>query len=273
MGLPMASEQQATRLCETLNDIANEYHWQSFAPNVPEESQFDRLASFPVTPSTLRIRLEQIVRSAHRLHSGRSRKPIQDKIVELLNRLGFDRNGTGLRFSGDERPGHGGSERVAVRLALTYAIIGLERPPHRYRAQRDEPAWATQQLNQAITTLVRSAAAQGKDSMSVVDVARTLERWAQHAREMVAKDIVEDHDRHRGEEPLNATLLRLADVYRDVFDKRPTTYLRRSDREHGVANAWGRFLAATLAIILGEDNVPTDEALMSRWRRVSRRGM
>jgi hypothetical protein len=156
-GLPLAEGMKIKDLQERLEDVAREYYWQEFSPPKSDRQDiigFDAFANSSVTPSQLRNRLVSIERSSKRVFSGTSRRPLDEKIVQLLERLGCDRRGVALKYSGTEIPGHGGSERSAVWLCLDLALNATETPPQGYRSDLQDRPWSSQRLEAAIQALV-----------------------------------------------------------------------------------------------------------------------
>ena len=80
-------------LRESLEDIARQHYWNEFNPPDPggesDVIRFDEIADASVTPSRLRYRLIAIERSSKRVFAGTSRRPLAEKIAELLERLGY----------------------------------------------------------------------------------------------------------------------------------------------------------------------------------------
>ncbi len=91
-GLPLAPGTTVEELRESLEDIARQHYWNEFHPPDPkgesEVIRLDAIADTSVAPSRLRNRLIAIEQSSKRVFAGRSRRPLAEKIAELLKRLG-----------------------------------------------------------------------------------------------------------------------------------------------------------------------------------------
>jgi len=221
-----------------------------------------------VTPSRLRKRLCQIMRSSKRVFAGTSRRPQTEKAIELLERLGRDVHGLALKHSGTETEGHGGSERSAVWLCLIRAIHATEAPPRGFRSNPKARPWASQRLERTIQTLADFAQLPQPDQQSAEDAARALHCWAawslQHVKELLATTMA----RYKGQLGLNTTLQALATVYEQAFDRSPSLYRSARGGTTPQLNPWERFLQATLERILGPAALPSPSELESRWHRL-----
>lgn len=272
-GLPLAEATTPRLLQDGLNEIALEYYWEEANP--PDSGLVDTLFTFSaladssVTPSRLKNRLVGIDRAAKRVFAGTSRRPLDEKVTELLERLGYDSKGKRLKYSGTEVCGHGGSERSAVWLCLIGAIQTTERPGKGYRSRLNERPWASLRLRETIDAL--SAGIQssdyGKDDTCAA--ARSIHAWAEWSLPRIKSLLNPHHARHRGEVALDITLLKLGALYISVFDKRPSLSRRVMKDAGSIPNSWENFLQAVLPYIFSPDSPPEPSALQARWRRLS----
>lgn len=270
-GLPLAQGRTLHYLQESLEGVALEHYWHEFTPpesNREDVISFDALADSSVTPSRLRNRLVAIERSSKRVFSGTSRRPLVDKIVELLNRLGRNRKGLALKYSGTETPGHGGSERSAVWLCLVRAINANETPPQGYRSNTQDRPWASQRLEGAIQALVGFVQFPDQGRKDADEAARAIHGWVRWSIPLVEKLLASNMVRHKGKVALDITLANLARIYQDAFKKKPSLYKSAVKSGASSSNSWGLFLHAVLKRILSPDNLPSTTALQARWRRL-----
>lgn len=271
--LPLAPGLTPHILQESLEDVAREYYWHEFAPSEPNRESdyvsFNALTDSSVTPSRLRNRLVAIEQSSRRVFAGTSRRPLADKIVELLNRLGRNRKGLALRHSGTESRGHGGSERSAVWLCLIRAINANETPPQGYRSNIQDRPWASQRLEGAIQVLAGFIRDSHQDRKRADEAARAIHGWVQWSIPLVKKFFASNMVRHRGKTALDITLVNLARVYQYAFNKQPSLYESAPKNGAISSNSWGSFLRAALTHILSPDDPPSTAALLARWRRLT----
>lgn len=270
-GLPLAKGKTPHYLQLSLEDVALEYYWHEFTPPKPnreEDISFDTLADSSVTPSRLRNRLVAIERSSKRVFSGTSRRPLVDKIVELLNRLGRNRKGLALKYSGTEMPGHGGSERSAVRLCLVRAINANEAPPQGYRSNTQDRPWASQRLEGAIQALIGFVQFPDQGRKDADEAARAIHGWVKWSIPLVEKLLASNMLRHKGRVALDITLANLARIYQDAFKKKPSLYKSAPKSGASSSNSWSLFMRAVLKRILSPEDIPPTTALQARWRRL-----
>lgn len=272
-GLPRAEGRALHDLRESLEGVALEHYWHESIP--PESDReidnisFDALADSSVTPSRLRNRLVAIERSSRRVFSGTSRRPLVAKVVELLNRLGRNRNGRALKYSGSEAPGSGGSESSAVWLCLIRAINANEAPPRGYRSDLRDRPWASQKLEGAIQALVSFIQFPDQGWKEADEAARAIYRWIQWSISRVEKLLASNMVRHKGRVALDITLANLARVYQDVFNKKASLYEAAITGTASSSNSWSHFLRVVLKHILSPDDLPSIKALQARWRRLT----
>lgn len=271
-GLPLARGQKRQSLQEELERIALEYYWEEFsASEVGRQSggiSFDVLADSSVTPSRLKKRLEQIERSAKRVFAGASKRPLVDKVEELLKRLGVDRGGRLLRISGTELLGHGGSERSAVRFCLVRAITAIESPPQGYRSNILDRPWASQRFDDAVQALITFAKHPEHSREYADEVAHDIHHWAGRSIEDVQGFLAPNMARHKGEVALDLTLRELAETYKTAFDENPPVYWSSSRGGASPPNPWIRFVQAVLKRILEPEEPPSISAIEARWRHL-----
>ena len=103
-GLPLAQGRTIRELGDSLEDIARQHYWNEFHPPDPDREsdiiRFDAIADASVTPSRLKYRLIAIEQSSKRVFAGSSRRPLAEKLEELLKRLGRHKNGSPMTHSG-----------------------------------------------------------------------------------------------------------------------------------------------------------------------------
>ena len=272
-GLPLVPGRTIQELWESLEDIARQHYWNEFNPPDPggesDVIRFDAIADASVTPSRLRYRLNAIEQSSKRVFAGRSRRPLAEKLEELLERLGRNKNGFPLKHSGTEAIGHGGSERSAVWLCLVRAITATESPPKGYRPGTDGRPWPSQRLESAIQALVRFIQSPDKGRKDADAAARAIHGWVQRSIPMVERLVTSNMARHHGNVALDNTLSNLGTVYRKAFGKRPSLYRSSAKGSAPKPNAWENFLLAVLERILPPEDLPSIRALGARWRRLT----
>jgi hypothetical protein len=264
--LPLVKGMTESKLRSSLEKVASQYCWDELVSPVTsgahDSTGFDEIADSSVTPSRLLDRLVGIERSAKRIFAGKSRRPLAEKVAEILERLGYDGNGKAMRHSGTEGSGHGGSERSAVWHCMIAAINATEYPPKPYRPKMGARPWASQRLAGAIQLLGRFVSAPSQDREEVERTARAIHEWAQIAVKRIKKMLVQSKVRHHGNAALDGALTNLAKVYKAAFGKRPSLY-----RSGASANPWIRFAEAALTLILAPGKPPTTRAIEARWRR------
>ena len=272
-GLPLAPGTTVEELRESLEDIARQHYWNEFNPPDPggesDVIRFDAIADASVTPSRLRYRLNAIEQSSKRVFAGRSRRPLAEKLEELLERLGRNKNGFPMTHSGTEATGHGGSERSAVWLCLVRAITATEPPPKGYRPGTDGRPWPSQRLESAIQALVRFIQSPDKGRKDADAAARAIHGWVQRSIPMVEQLVTSNKARHHGNVALDITLSNLDTVYREAFGKRPSLYRSSAKGSVPKPNAWENFLLAVLERVLPPEDLPSIRALGARWRRLT----
>jgi hypothetical protein len=272
-GLPLAPGTTVEELRENLEDIARQHYWNELTPPASDRKSdfisFDAVADASVTPSRLRNRLIAIEQSSKRVYAGTSRRPLAEKLAELLERLGRNKNGSPLKHSGTEAIGRGGSERSAVWLCLVPAIKATESPPKGYRPGTDGRPWPSQRLESAIQALVRFIQSPDKGRKDADAAARAIHGWVQRSIPMVEQLVTSNKARHHGNVALDITLSNLDTVYRQAFGKRPSLYRSSAKGSVPEPNAWERFLLAALERILPPENLPSITALGARWRRLT----
>ena len=272
-GLPLAPGTTVEELRESLEDIARQHYWNEFNPPDPggesDVIRFDAIADASVTPSRLRYRLIAIERSSKRVFAGTSRRPLAEKLEELLERLGRKKNGFPLKHSGSEAIGRGGSERSAVWLCLVRAITATESPPKGYRPGTDGRPWPSQRLESAIQALVRFIQSPDKGRKDADAAARAIHGWVQRSIPMVERLVTSNKARHHGNVALDITISNLGTVYREAFGKRPSLYRYSAKGSAPKPNAWERFLLAVLERVLPQEDLPSITALGARWRRLT----
>jgi hypothetical protein len=272
-GLPLAPGTTVEELRESLEDIARQHYWNEFHPpdqnGESEVIRLDAIAEASVAPSRLRNRLIAIEQSSKRVFAGRSRRPLAEKIAELLERLGRHKNGSPMTHSGTEAAGHGGSERSAVWLCLVRAITATESPPKDYRPGIDRRPWPAQRLESAIQALVRFIQSPDKGRKDADAAARAIHGWVQRSIPMVGRLVTSNKARHHGNVALDITLSNLDTLYREAFGKVPSLYRSSTKGSAPKPNAWQRFLLAVLERVLPPDDLPSITALDERWRRLT----
>lgn len=272
--LPLIAEETPHSLQEALNQIAGEHYWNELKPANHSHSSgaftFDSVANVSVTPSRLRDRLIAIQKSANRVCAGTSRKSVREKLEELLERLARDKDGSPLKHSGTELSGYGGSERGAIWLCLVRAVITMGVPPRSWKSTISERPWHSQKLEGTIQALARGIASEIEDQQNAIATARTIGGWARWCIPNVEKLTASDKSRHRGNTPLDMTLLELGALYARAFDAKPSFYVGRPERTANTTEPWERFLRATLKRILQPTTVPTFDALAARWHRLEK---
>ena len=272
-GLPLAPGRTIQELWESLEDIARQHYWNEFNPPDPggesDVIRLDAIADASVAPSRLRNRLIAIEQSSKRVFAGSSRRPLAEKIAELLKRLGRYKNESPMTHSGTKAKGLEGSERSAVWLCLVRAITATESPPKGYRLGTDGRPWPSQRLESAIQALVRFIQSPDKGRKDADAAARAIHGWVQRSIPIVERLVTSNKARHRGNVALDITISNLDTVYRKAFGKRPSLY--RSSAEWSVPkpNAWERFLLAVLKRVLPPEDLPSITALDERWRRLT----
>ena len=272
-GLPLAPGTTVEELRESLEDIARQHYWNEFNPPDPggesDVIRFDAIADASVTPSRLRYRLNAIEQSSKRVFAGRSRRPLAEKLEELLERLGRNKSGSPLKHSGTEEIGRGGSERSAVWLCLVRAITATEPPPKGYRPGTDGRPWPSQRLESAIQALIRFIQSPDKGRKDADAAARAIHGWVQRSIPLVERLVTSNMARHHGNVALDNTLSNLDTVYRKAFGKRPSLYRSSAKGSAPKPNAGEQFLLAVLERILPPEELPSIKALGARWRRLS----
>ena len=271
-GLPLAIGRTRNWLLDSLEDVAREHYWAEFslADTQPytDRMNFELLADASVTPSHLLDRLIKIERSAKRVFAGTSRKPQTEKVAELLDRLGYDRFGHPLKYSGKEKPGHGGCERVAVRRCLVLAINATKSPPQGYRSRLQDRAWATTRLEKAIQALVRFIEAPNDGRKRADDTAQAIYIWGEWCIPLVEEFLAKSRNRHNGDVVLNQTLQELMNVYMKAFGRKPSIFISSRYDIADSTNPWDRFLQAVLTRIYYPATPPMVSALQSRCSRL-----
>lgn len=272
-GLPLAKGKSICWLRRSLEDVAQEHYWLEFTGSGTEQYDadfsFDAVADPSVTPSRLRNRLVAIERSSKRVFSGTSRRPLVEKVVELLDRLGRDRQGRAMRYSGTETPGHGGSERSAVWLCLIRAIYANEAPPRGYRSNPAGRPWASRRLESTIQALVDFVQSPDPGRENADDAARAIHSWSIWSIQRVEGLLASTMARHEGKVALDVTLRALGTVYQGAFKRSLSLYRSSAGGAAPEPNAWDRFLQAVLRRILGPDELPSMSALQARWRHLT----
>ncbi|MFT5488012.1 MAG: hypothetical protein ACI9JL_004241 [Paracoccaceae bacterium] len=272
--LPLVGKETPYSLQEALNQIAGEHYWNELKPAEHSHTSgaftFDSVANASVTPSRLRDRLVAVQKSATRVYAGTSRKPVREKLEELLERLGRDKDGSPLKHSGTELPGHGNSERGAIWLCLVRAVLTMEVPPWSWKSTIGARPWYSQKLEGVIQELARGIASEIEDQQNAIAAARTIEGWARWCIKNVERLTAADNDRRRGNTPLGTTLLELGALYARAFDATPSFYIGRPERTANTTEPWEQFLHATLERILQPRPVPTFDALAARWHRLEK---
>ena len=272
-GVPLAPGTTVEELRESLEDIARQHYWNEFNPPDPngerEVIRLDAIADASVAPSRLRNRLIAIEKSSKRVFAGRSRRPLAEKIAELLERLGHHKNGSPMTHSGTEAAGHGGSERSAVWLCLVRAITATESPPKGYRPGIDGRPWPSRRLESAIQALVRFIQSPDKGQKDADAAARAIHGWVQRSISMVERLVTSNRARHHGNVALDISLSNLGTVYREAFGKRPSLYRSSAKGSAPKPNAWELFLLAVLERVLPPEDLPSITALDERWRRLT----
>ena len=271
--LPLAPGTTVEELRESLEDIARQHYWNEINPPDPGGEggviRFDAIADASVTPSRLRYRLNAIEQSSKRVFAGTPRRPLAEKLEELLERLGRNKSGFPLKHSGTEAIGHGGSERSAVWLCLVRAITASDSPPQGYRPGTDGRPWPSQRLESAIQALVRFIQSPDKGREDADAAARAIHGWAQRSIPMVERLVTSNMARHQGNDALDITLSNLDTVYREAFGKRPSLYRSSAKGSVPKPNAWENFLLAVLERVRPPEDLPSITALGARWRRLS----
>ena len=200
--LSLAEPSASADFQSRLNDIAAEYYWNELSP--PSRTQgdtpfeFDAVADASVTPSRLKNRLIAIKRAAKRVQAAKSRHPLSARVAELLDRLGYGKEGKPKRYSGTETTGHGGSERSAVWLCLVRAVSSLERPQQGYRPTLGERPWASQRLQAAINSLAAFLHSPEENRTAALDAASAFHSWAEWSTARLKPLITSDPARHMG---------------------------------------------------------------------------
>jgi hypothetical protein len=271
--LSLAEPSASAEFQSRLNHIAAEYYWNEFS--APSRTQgdtpfeFDAVADASVTPSRLNNRLIGIRRGAKRVQAVKSRHPLSARVTELLDRLGYDKEGEPKRYSGTEETGHGGSERSAVWLCLVRAVMSLERPKQGYRPTSGERPWASQRLRAAIDSLAAFLHSPEENHTAALEAASDFHSWAEWSTAKLEPLITSDPARHMGHVALDATILELAALYRKTFDKKPSLSHRIAPGGVVTPNVWQLFLQAVLERVLAPERAPSLSALKERWRRLA----
>lgn len=272
-GVSLPDQASIADLRNRLNEIAEEYYWEEFTP--PSRTQrdtsfkFDAVADASVTPSRLNNRLIAIKRTAKRVQAAKSRCPFNVRVADLLDRLGYNSDGTPKRYSGTEKTGHGGSERSAVWLCLVRAVTALERPRQGYRPRLGKRPWASQRLQGAINSLAAFTHAPEEMRAAALDAASAVHSWAEWSTARLKSLITSDPARHNGLVALDSAILKLAAFYWEAFDRKPSLSHRTGLGGQVVPNSWELFLQAALQRILEPEPVPGLAALEARWRRLA----
>jgi hypothetical protein len=270
--LPLVEGETPYSLQKALNQIAGEHYWNELRPaehsGASSAFTFDSVANASVTPSRLRNRLKAIQKSAERVYAGTSRKSVREKLEELLERLGYDENGSPLKRNGTELPEHGGSERRSIWLCLVRAVITMEAPPRRWKSTIGARTWYSQKLEGTLQELARGIVADAEDQKNANAAARAIGGWTKWCIPNIENLIASDKARHRGNTALDTTLLELGALYARAFNAKPSFYIGRPERTANTTEPWERFLLATLKRILRPKPVPTFETLAARWQRI-----
>ena len=272
-GLPLAPGMTIREFWESLENCACQHYWNELIPPDSDRRSdfisFNAVADASVTPSRLRYRLNAIEQSSKRVFAGTPRRPLAEKLEELLERLGRNKSGFPLKHSGTEAIGHGGSERSAVWLCLVRAITASESPPKGYRPRTDGRPWPSQRLESAIQALVRFIQFPDKGREDADAAARAIHGWVQRSIPMVERLVTSNKARHHGNVALDITISNLDTLYRAAFGKGPSLYRSSAKGSAPKLNAWERFLLAVLERILPPEDLPSITALGARWRRLS----
>ncbi len=271
-GLPLAQGRTIRELGDSLEDIARQHYWNEFHPPDPDREsdiiRFDAIADASVTPSRLKYRLIAIEQSSKRVFAGSSRRPLAEKLEQLLKRLGRHKNGSPMTLSGTEATGHGGSERSAVWLCLIRAVAATEAPPKGYRPGTDGRPWTSQRLESDIQALVGLIQSPDKGRKYADAAARAIHGWARRSIPIVGRLVTSNRARHHGNVALDITLSNLGTEYGKAFGKNPSLYRSSSQGHLRIPNAWLRFLLAVLERVLPPKELPSLTALDERWRRL-----
>jgi hypothetical protein len=272
-GLSLAPGWSIRELENRLEDIAWQHYWNEFTPpdrdGKSDVIELGAIADVSVTPSRLKNRLVSIEQSSQRIFAGSSRRPMAEKIEELLRRLGRNKNGSPLKQSGTEASGHGGSERSAIWLCLVRAIAATESPPKDYKPNTNGRPWPSQRLEETLQGLVRCIQSPDQDQKDAVPAARMIHIWIQWSIPLIQQLITSDKARHLGNAPLVLTLSNLDTLYREAFGKRPSLYRSSVKGSAPKPNSWELFLQAVLGGILPPEDLPSITALDERWRRLT----
>jgi hypothetical protein len=271
--LNLTAKMKIEEFREALEDIARHHYWNEAVPGETSGErgviQLDAIANASVTPSRLRNRLIGIERSSRQIFAGTSRRPLVEKVEELLDQLGRKKNGTPMRISGTETTGHGGSESSTVWLCLIRAVAAAETPPKSYRPGPGSRPWPSQRLEGVIQSLVQFIQSPDTGLNNTDECARALHGWVEWCIPLVEPLVASTKNRHDGNAALNITISKLHTLYGKAFERRPSLYRSSVKGSEAIPNAWERFLRAVLTRILFPVEAPTIAALGARWRRLT----
>ncbi|MEQ9190984.1 MAG: hypothetical protein RLQ25_10860 [Alphaproteobacteria bacterium] len=268
-GLSLKTSRRMHGLCKRLNETTAHYYWNDLQPNLKSEESpaipWDAIADASVSPHQLLDRLKKIETAARQFLHGTSRRPQTEKAEILLASLGHARDGTPLKYSGTEAPGHGGSERAAIGLCLTRAIANLERPPRGYRPPLRGPSWRSKRKDAARDALVQFLSSPDRGREKARRAAQDYAKWVRWWIPKIHKALTGHQKRHTGDVALNTAIRELATVYEWAFSVRPSAYEAGPLSKSPGSVPWGQFLYAVLGAILHPDPAPDSDKLVYIW--------
>jgi hypothetical protein len=193
---------------------------------------------------------------------------MEEKLDELLKRLGESAEGGSLRYSGTEKEGAGGSERAAVKFYLRQAVQALERPPLGYQPKFGDPSWEYGRVKQAVDSVVELRRSGAVNSGNAGSTIRDIAAWAGWGANEMAALLADSMDRHQADHAWERTVALLGQVCEWASGQRPSNYETKNQQQVDFHPTM-KFVTEAVAWIRAPDAPFKIETVRYLWRRVA----